>query len=71
MCYARPPANKNDTTGDSVVLSLLWPQTLGRTKSFGSLTPVDLATTCHLVIVCGIIDLIPTSNRRIFYRLHK
>jgi hypothetical protein len=25
--------------------------------------PVDLATTCYLVIVCDIIDLIPTSSR--------
>jgi hypothetical protein len=103
MCCAKhnSPIN-NDATGNSVVLSLLWPQssqeiqtgrlrqpslgrsrdgpsslgfdrfhrciyicmlTPGRTKSFGSLMLVDLATKCHLVIVCGIIDLIPTSNR--------
>jgi hypothetical protein len=33
MCYARPPAN-NDATGDSVVLSLLWPQSSQETDGF-------------------------------------
>jgi hypothetical protein len=48
MCYARPPAN-NDATGNSVVLSLLWPQsspeTIRRLRSNLQLLIVDQEST--------------------------